>query len=109
MKIKNKALALVLATVVLTACSTTMTTKTVTKPNGEVVVTKEFKTSKNHSVMKALQTAATVVFLSRLDGGTGMLLESAVELRNNKEKLEFEREKFEFEQRKESLNHSEKI
>lgn len=95
-----KVLAAIVSIKLLTACSTTMVTTTTEKPDGEVVTVKEFKTSRNDNVMRALRTSLTAIALARLDGGSSFVLSSYVQLKNHQEEMKFNREKFEYEKEK---------
>ncbi|HFC29599.1 MAG TPA: hypothetical protein ENJ44_01005 [Oceanospirillales bacterium] len=109
MKIKDKVLLFSLSAMMMAGCTTVKTKTTLTKPNGEVVVTEEIKTSKNTKVISAVRKAVIVYALYTIDGGAGVLLSSAVELQNHKENLEIKKQELRLKQKELEASNTQNI
>ena len=90
MKTNNKALTLLLTTVVLSGCTVSMKTMNSIDDNGKPKITKEFKLVKNTQAMKAIRTIGVAILASKLDGGIGTLLPEIMRQDRENKKLEYE-------------------
>ena len=94
MKKINATLSGLLAMMMLSGCSMSMSSTKTQKTNGEVELKKEFKTSRNKNVFKGLATVAGMVITAKLDGGTGVIAGALMTYDIDSKKHALEHEKF---------------